>query len=390
MNTSREQKEKNEKLERLAINKCTLALQSYSLKASHELKRRKRNLEKFQNSNLNDELHKTMIKAVYEKGNELAEGAVERNQIFFDSLLGTFRNERVPEHLRVELDFDDVDEAEHPGLHSANEDHEKARYVLKNLVRDWAEEGKVEREESLGKLLRRLEDVFFSKTNPDDVFAPRVLVPGAGLGRLVYELAKAGFEAEGNEFSYYMLFGSSFMLNCSDENNQFEIAPYWHTPLNHLSREDQYRLIKIPDESPSDNMHKFKQGGSMSMCAGDFSEVYKAKEYENAFDAVCCCFFLDTAKNVFDYLKTIKYCLRNGGTLVSIGPLLWHWVDQDNQEPDDISIEVALDDLLAFARELGFSVDVKETNVLCSYATDWKSMHRTVYDCAFLSFTLTK
>ena len=123
MNTSREQKEKNEKLERLAINKCTLALQSYSLKASHELKRRKRNLEKFQNSNLNDELHKTMIKAVYEKGNELAEGAVERNQIFFDSLLGTFRNERVPEHLRVELDFDDVDEAEHPGLHSSSEDH---------------------------------------------------------------------------------------------------------------------------------------------------------------------------------------------------------------------------------------------------------------------------
>jgi len=32
----------------------------------------------------------------------------------------------------------------------------------------------------------------------------KVLVPGCGLGRLVFEFAKEGFEVVGNEFSYYM------------------------------------------------------------------------------------------------------------------------------------------------------------------------------------------
>ena len=40
-----------------------------------------------------------------------------------------------------------------------------------------------------------------------------ILVPGAGLGRLAYELAKLGFACEGNEFSLFMLFASNFVLN---------------------------------------------------------------------------------------------------------------------------------------------------------------------------------
>ncbi len=34
---------------------------------------------------------------------------------------------------------------------------------------------------------------------------PRVLVPGAGLARLCVEVAALGYEAQGNEFSYFML-----------------------------------------------------------------------------------------------------------------------------------------------------------------------------------------
>ena len=41
-----------------------------------------------------------------------------------------------------------------------------------------------------------------------------VLVPGCGLGRLVFELVMAGFGAEGNEVTYFMLFGSNFIINC--------------------------------------------------------------------------------------------------------------------------------------------------------------------------------
>ena len=364
------------------------------------------------------------LERVYEDHDRKSRESVAKNQRVFDALLATFSNaEHVPEHLRVRSDFSNVPAKERPPATPASEDAEKARYVLKNLVRDWSEEGKEEREKSHHVLVRHLRDVVFKEqlskidrmyegggANPEDAARPRVLVPGAGLGRLVYEFAKAGFETEGNEFSYYMLFGASFLLNCCSEKRPYEIVPYWHSPLNHLSREDQYRSVTIPDESPGDHVNEFKPGSSMAMCAGDFCEVYGKPEYQSHFDAVACCFFLDTAKNILDYLDTIRFCLKKGGTLTSIGPLLWHWVEHSDQlvfgasplvdtsqggqnddvedEDEDISIEVSLEDLVAFAEELGFRLDVKRHPLACPYATDRKSMHRTVYDCAFLSFTL--
>ncbi len=40
-----------------------------------------------------------------------------------------------------------------------------------------------------------------------------VLVPGAGLGRLAFEIARRGYTCQGNEFSLFMLFASNFVLN---------------------------------------------------------------------------------------------------------------------------------------------------------------------------------
>jgi carnosine N-methyltransferase len=41
----------------------------------------------------------------------------------------------------------------------------------------------------------------------------QILIPGAGLGRIPFDLAKEGFSAQGNEFSYFMLIASDFILN---------------------------------------------------------------------------------------------------------------------------------------------------------------------------------
>ena len=40
-----------------------------------------------------------------------------------------------------------------------------------------------------------------------------VLVPGSGLGRLAFDIAKLGFVCEGNEFSLHMLMASNFIIN---------------------------------------------------------------------------------------------------------------------------------------------------------------------------------
>lgn len=41
----------------------------------------------------------------------------------------------------------------------------------------------------------------------------KVLVPGAGLGRLVFEIARNGYTCQGNEFSLFMLIASNFVIN---------------------------------------------------------------------------------------------------------------------------------------------------------------------------------
>lgn len=69
------------------------------------------------------------------------------------------------------------------------EDHAKAREALKHFVRDWSEEGRRERCQAFGLVLDAL------KRFEHDVSGrrrKRVLIPGAGLGRLAWEISQLG------------------------------------------------------------------------------------------------------------------------------------------------------------------------------------------------------
>ena len=61
------------------------------------------------------------------------------------------------------------------------------------------------------------------------------------------------------------------------------------------------------------------------MSASDFLCLYGSEDYTDTFDVVATVFFLDTAPNVIRYLETISNCLKTGGLLINIGPLLWHF-----------------------------------------------------------------
>jgi len=67
--------------------------------------------------------------------------------------------------------------------------------LIKNGDREWSEEGSREREECFS----RIEAEVVSRVGRGG----RVLVPGCGLGRLPIEIAKRGFETQGNEFRFY-------------------------------------------------------------------------------------------------------------------------------------------------------------------------------------------
>ena len=54
----------------------------------------------------------------------------------------------------------------------------------------------------------------------------RVLVPGAGLGRLAWEAARCGYRSQGSEFSYFMLIASNFLQNRLQHHGQVQAHPW--------------------------------------------------------------------------------------------------------------------------------------------------------------------
>ncbi|KAF0925252.1 hypothetical protein E2562_015966 [Oryza meyeriana var. granulata] len=253
-------------------------------------------------------------------------------------------------------------------------DVDKVRCIIRNIVRDWAQEGQKERDECYKPILEELNRLFpnRSKERP-----PSCLVPGAGLGRLALEISTLGFVSQGNEFSYYMMICSSFILNHTQEANEWTIYPWIHGNCNSLSDNDQLRAVSFPDIHPSSS--GITEG--FSMCAGDFVEVYNEESQESAWDAVVTCFFLDTAHNIVEYIEIISKVLKDGGVWINLGPLLYHFADTYGPD-DDMSIELSLEDVKRVAYHYGFVMEV-EKMVDTTYTANLKSMMQNHYRAAF-------
>ncbi|KAK7526329.1 N2227-like protein-domain-containing protein [Phyllosticta citriasiana] len=215
------------------------------------------------------------------------------------------------------------------GTATAN-DMDKARSTLRQMWRDWSDEGAAERAACYGPVLSQLE-AEFSSTPASHRHDIKVLVPGAGLGRLVLEICRAGFTVEGNEISYHQLMASSFVLNHTQRAHQFAIYPWALGFSNHAARVDQLACVRVPDiqpgtalaESSADKLvHAFER---ISMAAADFCVLYRDEEQREAFDAVTTVFFIDTAPNLINYIEAIRNCLKPGGVWINLGPLLWHF-----------------------------------------------------------------
>lgn len=112
---------------------------------------------------------------------------------------------------------------------------DKVQSVLKQLMRDWSNFGATERSQCYLPIIEEVERQF--PAEGIDRSQINVLVPGAGLGRLAYEIATRGFACQGNEFNMFMLIVSFYVLNhCK---NEFTIYPWIHQYCNNLSAAHQ-------------------------------------------------------------------------------------------------------------------------------------------------------
>ncbi|KAL6609686.1 hypothetical protein ACP70R_039655 [Stipagrostis hirtigluma subsp. patula] len=252
-------------------------------------------------------------------------------------------------------------------------DVDKVRCIVRNIVRDWAQEGQKERDQCYKPILEELDRLFPDRSKQ---MPPSCLVPGAGLGRLALEISSLGFISQGNEFSYYMLICSSFILNHTQEANEWTIYPWIHSNCNSLSDNDQLRPVSFPDIHPSSRITE-----GFSMCAGDFVEVYSEESQESAWDAVVTCFFLDTAHNIVEYIEIVSKVLKDGGVWINLGPLLYHFADSYGPD-DDMSIELSLEDVKKVAYHYGFVMEV-EKMIETTYTANMRAMMQNRYRAAF-------
>lgn len=279
---------------------------------------------------------------------------------------------------------------------------EKVVSTLRQLVREWSEEGAAERNLCFGVVINELEQLFPDKSKRNSV---KIVVPGCGLGRLPLELAARGFQAQGNEFSFHMLFTSNFMLNMTQFQNQYLIHPYIHSVSQQKTRDYQTRGIKIPDVHPGELLERSEQKGyllgELSMVSGSFDDVYlnsiKEEEEQGQFqtvDVVTTVFFIDTAPNIFRTLDAISSIIKSGGYWINFGPLLWHYEDtaevasnnESIDEDDDKrtqGLELTAEEVLSLLPKYGFELIKHQSEIPCTYTMDVLGMGGYIYKCEY-------
>ena len=253
----------------------------------------------------------------------------------------------------------------------------KMRSTLRLFIRDWAIDGIDERNSTYKPILNELKMFFKDRPKKDFEIGINVLVPGAGLGRLMYEIAKLGFKSQGNEFSYYMLLCSNYIFNNTTKENEFVIQPLIHSFSNIYNEDDPFKKIMIPDENLAEELSK-TDTGEMSMVAGEFCRVYKDKI--NFFDSIVTCYFIDTANNIIEYIETIHNILKIGGLWINFGPLLYHYTDNENE----VSIELSWNEVKKIIIGFGFEF-IKEEEVQTTYSANKDSMTQRIYKCVYFT-----
>ncbi|WEJ94182.1 N2227-domain-containing protein [Yamadazyma tenuis] len=202
-----------------------------------------------------------------------------------------------------------------------------------------------------------------------------IVVPGSGLGRIPYELARKGYgQVHSVEFSGLMYLFNQFVYSNKESSlANLEVYPYVHTNSNFESIADQSRSILIP---------QLQQPTNLSMHLEDFNtfELPDPGQCKNV--VIVTAFFIDTAENLMDYLDSINSLVKpfRNSYWINIGPLKYGSAPK---------VELNMDELAHLRTALGWT-DLTTINTLkqpisegenglYSYATDKHSLWQGYY-----------
>ncbi|KAF7589568.1 hypothetical protein BBP40_004147 [Aspergillus hancockii] len=252
-----------------------------------------------------------------------------------------------------------------------NTDRTSVSQAMKHFVRDWSDEGYDERQEAFPCVLSTLANISRNSEQP-----LKVLLPGAGLGRLAHEVnALGGFQVTMNEWSAYMNLAYRY-LSSLPVTNASSFHPYIDWWSHHATTADLQRSVSFPDRLASP---------SVLLVEGDFTTAFA--EDTGKYDVIVSLFFIDTARNLVSYLEHIHRILRPGGQWVNLGPLLY------GSAP---FLQLSLDEVIVLSEQIGFKFEetapscggitipgmtVRGTEV--AYARNRKGLSKNAYQAQF-------
>ena len=271
----------------------------------------------------------------------------------------------------------------------------KVASTIRQFYRDWSAEGAMERHSSYQPI--------FSDLHANLKPGASVLVPGAGLGRILLELACREYKVEGNEISYHQILAGDFAMNKMHEIGQWKLYPYATSFSNRLTKADQLAVVGVPDVLPAQQATAARaplRNGRMRTSIGSFVDVYgkfRARKKEK-FHAVVTVFFVDTAPNFLEYVETVKRVLKPDGIWCNVGPLLWHsgkGEGGESRKDGDAetskakgqigshgSVELTHEDVIELLKQYGFEIQINEqcsASDAAGYVDDKTSMLRQTY-----------
>jgi carnosine N-methyltransferase len=286
------------------------------------------------------------------------EEAYSLNQIFLQKIAYVYKPN--PSYLK-NYNLQDIQNA------SYNESTTLNWAVFMYISRDWTKERKKERDTNYIPIINMVINYVKSGSN--------ILIPGAALFRLGYELAKLGYNIDGNDYNFFNVILCDYLFNHS-KKNEFSFQPFIRSFSNYLTEDAVFSKYSFPDEDISPNL---EGKGKMTMIAGDFTKSYNDKK--NYYDCVITCFFIDTAKNIFEYIDVIQKVIKEGGIWINFGPLSYHWIGYDNIP----SIELPYDKLKEIIQNFGFEYINEELNKTVIYCEMEQSMKNDVFNCVFFT-----
>ncbi|CUS09391.1 unnamed protein product [Tuber aestivum] len=268
-------------------------------------------------------------------------------------------------------------------------DHTSVVQSLKHFVRDWSTTGAHERESTFAQILETLETL--SPGGGDSRARQKILVPGAGLGRLAYEISALGFTTIANEYSFYMTMAHRWVLSLADHDGE-RIQHTYYPFVNWWSHQRESRNV-LRGITFSEVQFSGEALKRHTLLEGDFTKLFLDDSERGSYDVVVTLFFIDTARNIVEHPENIYAVLKAGGTWINLGPLLYGtgpWV------------EPSLEEILQIAQRLGFKLlptddrfgadsfnnqvpewRGKVRGCLAGYSWDKESLSRNAYEAQF-------